>query len=535
MIDSATEAHPSFLDRYRAGALNAFYGRPAGDLAAGLNRPPVDDPAGLAEALRVQARARGDRPAQLAAIDRLREPGARAIVTGQQAGLLLGPMYTLSKAITAVRLAQRLDAPRRPVVPVFWVASQDHDSAEIDHAWLMDAGEEWQRLSLPFPPDLPSGRTAWQPGWTESLVQGLDALGVAGAGADAARTLVREACASADSVADVFARMLSRLLGDDGLVVLDPVRPEMARRFAPVLGAELRDPRASTASIRRAGEALRAEGIKPQLGRGEDATNLFVQQEGGPRQSLRFDGRRFHPDGHPEVRWTAADLEARLADDPAAITPAAGLRPIVQDAALPTAAVVVGPGELRYFAQLRGVYQHHEVAMPTVWPRAEATVLTPPVVRLLDRHGLTAQRFMSDPDEALRARLLTLHGHHQRFASAHARLEEEMATMLHDVEAIDPTLHGPVRRGRGVLDHTVTRLRNKTADALSRRDRVTTRQFARLRTHLLPQDQPQERVASPFSFFAWFGVAPMMARLRGLEPEGAQGVTVDPHDPPPDG
>lgn len=528
MIDSATEEPSSFTDRYKAGALDRYYGRAAGDLAAGLERPPTVDPGGLADALDAQARARGDRPAQLAAIQRLRDPRARTIVTGQQAGLLLGPMYTLAKAITTLRLAKRLDAAQRPVVPVFWVASQDHDTAEIDHAWLLDRGEELRRVALPMPADLPAGRMAWRAEWNEALHERLAEIGGPGWEDGGTRELLAWASEGAESVGEVFARTLSQVLGDEGLVVLDPVRPEIARRFEPVIRRELSDPRTGPAAIGRAGEALRREGFRPQLGRSEDATNLFVQDGGGPRRLLRFDGRRFHPDGRSEERWTREDLEARLREDPAAITPAAGLRPIVQDAALPTAAVVVGPGELRYFAQLREVYAQHDVPMPTVWPRAEATVLAPPVVRLLDKHDLSVRELMADPDDALRRRLLALHGHAERFDSVRSRLDADVRELLDAVEGIDPTLEGPVRRGREVLEHTVTRLRSKTADALARRDRITTHQFARLRAHLLPDGRPQERVLSPFSFFLAYGVAPVMERLRGLEPEGAQVVTIDP-------
>jgi hypothetical protein len=166
--------------------------------------------------------------------------------------------------------------------------------------------------------------------------------------------------------------------------------------------------------------------------------------------------------------------------------------------------------------------------MPTVWPRAFATVLEPPVARILERHGLTAAEVSADPDGALRERLLELHGQAGRFGAARDRLERDVEALLSSVEGLDPTLEGPVRRGREALDLTVSRLRIKAADALARRDRTTSRQFARLRAHLLPDGRPQERVLSPFSHFAKFGVDPVMARLRTLEPEGEQVVPIDP-------
>lgn len=528
MTQGATPLRGSFLARYQAGELNDLYGLPAGAIEAALARPRTTPRDALTDALRVQAEERGDHPAQRAAIDRLRHPDARAIVAGQQAGLLLGPTFSLTKALTAIRLAERHDRGDRPVVPVFWVASQDHDAAEIDHAFLLDRSERLQRASLPFPPDLPSGRTPLTGAWHESLRVQLAELDVPPEPREAAMELLASAWEGARNVGDLFARILSSLLGVDGLVVLDPMRPEMARLFRPVLEAELAAPAAGPEAIRTAGEVLRERGERPQLGRGRDATNLFLQESGGPRRALRLEDGVLRADGHPERSLRKADLLALLDEDPAAITPAAGLRPVVQDAVLPTVATVVGPGELKYFAQLGGVYRHHGVDMPLVWPRATVTLLEPPVVRILERHGITAHEFMDDPRGTLRAAVLRTHGHARRFRDAAERVERDTEAMLAEVAGLDPTLAGPVERGREVLSNTVQRLRDKSADALARRDDVTSRQFARLGVHLLPHGAPQERVLSPFSFFLKFGVGATLNRLRTIPAEGDHVVTIDP-------
>ena len=528
VLDSAPDASRSFVDRYLAGELDALFDRPAKDPARGFDRPPLEDPGGLADALAAQARRRGDRPEQLEAIERLRDPATRAVVTGQQAGLLLGPMFTLSKAWTAVRLAQCADRPDRPVVAVFWVASQDHDAAEIDHAFLLGPDERLRRTSLPFAADVPAGRAEWRDGWTSRLSRELAEIYGDTPQAREATDLLRRASAAGGSVAEVFSRLVSDVLGETGLIVLDPMQPEVAARFAPLLKRDLDDPTVGPAGIREAGETLRGMGLRPQLGRADDATNLFVQEGGGPRRLLRFDGSAFHLDGRPERRLRASELKAWLDADPLAITPAAGLRPVVQDALLPTAQVVVGPGELRYFAQLRGVYRHHGVPMPSVRPRAHATVLEPPVARILARHGLDAATFAAAPDAALRERVLAVTGEAERFDRAARRLEEEGEVLIEATAGLDPTLEGAVRRSRATLERTLRRLRVKASDALTRREGILAEQFARLEAHLLPDGRPQERVLSPFSFFAKFGVAPVIDRLATLEPQGHQEIDIDP-------
>lgn len=531
MTERPPADRPPFPTRYLAGELDELYGIPAGRVECGLARPVSTDRDELVAALAEQARARGDGAAQLAAIERLRHPDARAVVTGQQAGLLLGPTFTLSKAFSAIALARRHDRDDRPVVPVFWVASQDHDAAEIDHAHLLDRSERLHRVVLPFEEGVPSGRMALRAAWRDDLRKQLARLDVPDAHRREVEASIFDAWDEAGSVADLFARTMSALLGDHGLVVADPMHGALARTFAPVLRAELADPLVGPEAIREAAAALKSRGERPQLGRGQDATNLFVGRSGGPRRLLRWSGGRFHPDGRPEERLTASDLTALLEDDPAALTPAAGLRPIVQDAVLPTAAVVVGPGELRYYAQLRGVYAFHDVAMPLVWPRATVTVLEPPIVRILKRYDLDAAAFVADPDGSERETLLRLAGHAEAFDAARTGLDREVARLLTAAEGIDPTLAGPVRRGREVLATTVERLRAKSGRALARREVEADAQFARLRAHLLPDGRPQERVLSPFSLFLKFGVQPVLARFASLEPEGEQYLTIDGGDP----
>ncbi len=527
MTDAGTAPRDPFLARYRSGEFASFYGHPDGDVEAALNRPGIVDPDGLAEALAAQARARGDRPEQLAAIERLRDPAARTVATGQQAGLLLGPAYTLSKAVSAVRLARTLDRPARPVVPVFWVASQDHDSAEIDHAVVLDGHERPTRVRLPFPVDVPSGRAPWRDGYDASLEEQLRALGTHPRHLDEVLALLASATRDAVGVADVFARLLSTLLGDQGLVVADPMRPELARRFAPILLDEARDPATGPARINEAGEALRALGETPQLGRADDATNLFLQRGDGPRRLLRIDGDALVPDGRPEDRTDAEELAELLERDPAAVTPAAGLRPAVQDAAFPNAVTVVGPGELRYFAQLRGVYEARGVPMALAWPRATATFVAPPVDRILAVHDLTVARWLDDPDEAERTALLRLHGHAERFDRARRRLEAETEELIIAVRGLDPTLRGPVMRAERALATTRERLRSKAAAALARRDRETSAQFARVRAHLTPDGVPQERALSAFSFFLAYGVEPVVDRWKALPADGDHLLRLD--------
>jgi len=516
-----------FADAYRAGELSDLFPRPPGDLEGALSVPREVDRAGLAAALRAGADRWGARPAQRQALERLAHPDSRVVVTGQQVGWLLGPTYTLSKAVTAVRLAHALDRPERPVVPVFWMATQDHDVAEIDHAWVLGRDERLHRLLLPLRPGPAVGRAALDPAWIEAALGHLRAIDLAdgqgGPHLPDVVALLEAAAADAPRWSDAFARLLTRLLGDQGLIVLDPLDPDVARLWRPQLERELDDPDASAGHIRLGGARLEARGFAAQLGRGEGASNLFVERpRGHTRELLRRDGDGWRI-GHGPVRRD--DLRAWLDHDPSAVTPAAGLRPVLQDAVLPSAVFVVGPGELRYLAQLRGVYEQHGVPMPLVWPRASVTVLQPPVRRILERHGLDWREVQRDPPRAHCEVALRVHGHADAFAAALAVVEREAAGLLERVDGIDPTLERSVRKGRRHLDRTLVTLREKASHALSRRDDELRRQFGRLEAHLRPNGGLQERVLSPFTFFLTLGVDAVRDAFLTLPPEGDHGLT----------
>ncbi|HRP46917.1 MAG TPA: bacillithiol biosynthesis cysteine-adding enzyme BshC [Trueperaceae bacterium] len=518
MLAHATPPAPSFLDAFLSGQLNDFFELAPGDVSAALDLPRSQDRRELVDALSRYAASLGAPQAVFDNLERLRHPNARAVVTGQQTGLLLGPTYSLSKAATAVALAKRLSTEERPVVPIFWLATQDHDVAEIDHTYLLDGSETLRRIAVTLPAGAAVGRAPLTPELVATVKQGLAQLTPRPRFLSQVWELLAATAGSVTMFSDWFGAILMRLLGDAGLVLIDPMQRDVATLFAPLITAELADAQRTPEAINDAGRRLKSLGYEPQLGRGQDATNLFVELK-GRRVLLRRVGAAFAAE---DRRFTRAELLAMLEVDPTAITPAAGLRPVIQDATLPTAVFVLGPGELRYVAQLRDVYRFHGVPMPLTWPRASATVLEPVSARLLTGLGLRAVEFRNHRPETLERVLLERHGHAARFQAAASRLEAEFTALLSAVDAIDPTLQGTVRNGHKHLAATMKRLRGKSGAALAKHDATTVRQFERLASHLLPLGQPAERVLSPFSHALKFGIEPLMDRFSTLEPTGDQ-------------
>lgn len=504
---------------YRQGGAAEFFRLPHGALeeARRDERPDVDR-AALAQALRQYHEDLGTLDTHVqAALEQLAHPRSRVVVTGQQAGVLTGPAYSVHKGADATLLARALSTPDEPVVAVYWVASQDHDAAEVASTVLLDRAETLHHLTLDLPQGVPVGRIPWQSGWTTRLHDLLDAFDAPAEHKAAVRARVAAATANGGSFADVFARLIHGLLAPAGLVVLDPLHPALAALMAPTLASELERPLASSGCIEDAALRLEEAGFTPQLRRAPGATNLFLEEEDGQRRLLRFGGHSFTTDTRS---YSRADLLSRLWADPTRLTPAAGLRPAVQDALLPTLAFVVGPGEIAYGAQLSEVYALHGLGQPLLWPRLSVTWLEPNVARLLRRLQASAAQVQADPEGVLGRALAA-----QRQASAvsAARLDAlhtELSALTGEIAGLDPTLVGAAERTQARTLSRVAHLQGLAVRALARAEDERSGQLTRLKRHLLPLGVPQERQMNFLTFLLKHGQSPLDLLLA--QPPGAQ-------------
>lgn len=433
-------------------------------------------------------------------LDKLAHPDSRAIVTGQQAGLLTGPAYSVHKAVDAILLARLHDTPERPVQAIYWVASQDHDSAEVCSTSLLDMSEHLHQLHLELPQGVPIGRITWRPEWThevQMLLEGFEAPQYykTEVGALLERAMsTSQSHGPSHSYADVFARIMHFLLSQEGLLVLDPLHPAIAALMRPTLQQELLQPLESSKQIQLAAQQLEQKGLTPQLRRADQASNLFIELDNRQRQLLRVEGQRFFTDqGHS---YSLSELQQLLDIDPTRITPAAGLRPVVQDAVLPTLAVVVGNGELAYISQLRKVYPLHGLRQPLLWSRLSVTWLEPNVSRILRRLEISPDEIailQNDP-ELLLGRALA----QQRSVASlsRARLEQlrsHFQSLYLEMGQLDPTLENSVERTEQRTLFYLELLQKNVARALANAEDTKEGQLKRLKKHLLPLGQPQER------------------------------------------
>ena len=456
-------------------------------------------------AIMAQLGARRSPDAAKEAAARLRDPRAVAIVTGQQAGLFGGPLFTVLKAITTIQLAARVTAEHGvPTVPVFWVDAEDHDWDEVRACHVLDDELRYRTIALPEPPGANEIPVAWIR-LDESIDRAADDLALTLAPTEFTESVLgalRLSYRPGVGMADAFAGWMDGLLGGRGLVVFDGADPAAKTLAADLFAHELAAPGRTAALAIESGRALSARGHDPQVVPQEDGVALFRLD--GARRPIRVrDGRFAIGDESVDM----ATLAAEVASAPARFSPNVLLRPLVQDTIFPTACYVAGPSELAYLAQLGPIYRHFGVPMPLIHPRATATILDSASARFLARYDLPLESLQPQGEAALN-RLLESQlppSVEQSLHATSAAVEEQMSKVIEAVPAIDPTLVGAARTTLGRMEHDLKTLHQKIIQAAKRRDETLRRQFARAQGQAFPAGQPQERALGVIFFLNRYG------------------------------
>ena len=444
-------------------------------------------------------------PAREAAM-RLADPATIAIVTGQQAGLFGGPLFTLYKALTAVRLAARVSQDYGvPTVAVFWVESEDHDWNEVASVSVLD--NDLQRRTITLPPPPGAGHSPIGAITIGNEINGVfDELAAMLPQTEFTAELVsdlRSAYAPGVTMSDAFARLLDRMLGDLGLVVFE-CSDRAAKPLASwIFAHEITHAGRTWTLAGEAGQRLAAEGYHAQVDTSsQNGAALF-----------RIDGSR--------TAVEAADAPG-LADEarkrPETFSPNVLLRPIVEDAIFPTVCYVSGPNELAYLGQLRLVYEHFGVPMPLMYPRSSATILDSASARFLEKHDLPFESLQAR-DEAALNRLLAAslpESVDRALKEAEESIQQKMAAIIESVPAIDPTLEGAAKSTLGKLQHDLSTLRGKVISAAKKRDETLRRQFFRAQAQAFPDGVPQERALGSIALLNRYGPALVQRLVQEL-------------------
>ena len=408
--------------------------------------------------------------------------GAVAVISGQQAGLFTGPMYSVLKALTAVKIARHLRNRGVDAVPVFWIASEDHDREEIEWTGIPGRDGAFHRIAAEL-----AGEERSPAGWMrftddiqrsrEECIQTLPATGYA----TEVRAMLQDAYRPGVSPVEAFARMMGRIFEGTELILVDPLEPGFRHLSERVMGTVMeRSDDIRAAVLERTGLVSTA-GYPSQVRVDDDFTGFFAYR-GKSRQVLRS--------------GETAPAEA--------LSPNALLRPVVQDSIFPTAAIVGGAAEIAYFAQAGAVYECLGIAMPPIVPRISATILEPPQARAMKKHGFGMEDIFGGPDHLRRKAVGAIHGT-EEFDRTRNEIVDSFERIRPIVQGMDLTLGGAMDNALRKMRYQVDRLETRFVNAELRRNETLDRQLQMLSSHLFPQRKLQERAVNVTAFLARYG------------------------------
>jgi bacillithiol biosynthesis cysteine-adding enzyme BshC len=501
------QADPAALRRFFPNAVRNHH-ELTGYAATVLERYPTDRDR-LCNALSRMNQGWGASAETLANIERLRAADCVAAVSGQQAGLFLGPLYTIYKALSAVKLASCLSDRGTPTVPVFWMATEDHDFAEVAFAEFVDCNCQLEKVEVPesiHQTGHPVGTVVLDDSIAE-LVSGLkDRLPETEFTAEVLE-LLATTWEPGVSFGDAFARMMSRLTGQFGLILMDPRDAELKAMAAPLYSAAAeRAPDLAAALVKRSQELV-DEGYHAQVLTTPDAFPLFWHDDAGARFALtRVGDDRYQTKGSG-VEFTRAELVQLGASQPERFSPNVTLRAVVQDHLLPTVAYYGGGAEIAYFAQTAEVYRILDRPATPIMHRASMTLVERHTWRTLERYGLSLPALF-EGEEAVLARVVEQflgHGTAETFDRVESGVNRELDELQAQLRKTEPTLADALDNGRRKINYQLHGLRTRFHRAQLNRDSATQRQIERAFAALYPERSLQERHVNITSLMARHG------------------------------
>jgi bacillithiol biosynthesis cysteine-adding enzyme BshC len=430
--------------------------------------------------------------------------GAVAVVSGQQVGLFGGPAYSVYKALMAIQIAQELTRSGIDAVPIFWMATEDHDLEEVRHTSWFDAGK-----LIRF--ELPDGNEAGRP--VGQILLGAEGERLAGEaaellerdGGDLLAQYLVESYKAEETYGSAFGKLFVRLFAQQGLILMDPLDAGLHRVAAPLYQHALAERDELNEKLLRRGEDLDRAGYAAQVKVTSKSTLLF-RFEDAARQVVTANNGKFHAD---DKNWAREELVHLTHTEPQNFSPNALFRPVVQDYLLPTVAFIGGPAELSYIAQSEVVYQHLLGRMPVMLPRAGFTLVDAKANKLFERYGLTVEEVWAGPQELRRK----MEGASvpRSLSKNFDRDEKQIAKMLErlgkQIEKLDATLMGTVERTRKGIEFHLEQLRQKVGRAQDQKLGVIAAHEQHLESLLSPHKSLQERELCLLPFLGRWGAS----------------------------
>jgi bacillithiol biosynthesis cysteine-adding enzyme BshC len=492
-----------YLDHFEK--VKSFYHHPPTMHAVTQVARKIDYPderrAGVAGILRKQNTAFGAGAETNSNLERLAN-GAVAVVSGQQVGLFGGPGYAAYKALTAIQIAEELTRSGMEAVPVFWMATEDHDLEEVQHVTWFNSGK-LIHFQMPAATEVgkPVGRI--ELGAEVERLTGGAAEFLEKDGGDLLAQYLIESYKAEETYGSAFGKLFARLFAQQGLILLDPLDEGLHKIAAPLYQHALAERDVLNEELLQRAKELDRAGFAAQVKVTSKSTLLFYLGDGA-RQVITASSGKFQAG---EKTWAHEELLRLTHAEPEKFSPNALFRPVVQDFLLPTVASIAGAVEISYLAQSEAVYKHLLGRMPVVLPRAGFTLVDAKAKKLLSRYGLTVEDVWAGSQSIrhkMERQLLP-----KSLAKNFERDQKELARMLaklgRQIEKLDPTLKGTVERSRKRIEFHLEKLRRKAGRAQDQKMGLISAHEQYLESLLNPHKVLQERELCLLPFLARWG------------------------------
>ncbi len=440
----------------------------------------------------------------------LREPDSVAVVSGQQAGLFSGPLYTIYKALSAVKMTECLRGRGQKAVPVFWIATEDHDFEEVSKTFVL--GRTGELAELKNEPrrcyeNLPVGTVQLDESIKQTVEELFEDLSLTEFTGEL-RELIEQSWSPETYFGDAFAKLLMRLFGKYGLIILCPLDPRLKQLAAPIYTEAIKKSAEIVTALRNRSEELQAECYHAQVLVGEDYFPLFWQARDKTRNALKKSEQgTFHTKDNSR-EFTLSELAEIAEKEPTRFSPSVVLRSVVQDYILPTVCYFGGAAEIAYFAQSAEVYRILNRPPTPIFHRQSFTIVESRHKRTLEKYDLNLTDLFAGQENLL-PKIVEQYLNKDMariFAEAEEKINTELNRLDQNLSQIEPTLAENLAKRRKKIIYHIGAMRNKFHHAQMRRDATIQRQIDGVFAALLPHKHLQERTLNISYFLNRYGL-----------------------------
>ncbi len=440
----------------------------------------------------------------------LRDSDCVAVVSGQQAGLFSGPLYTIYKALSAVKMTECLRGRGFKAVPVFWIATEDHDFEEVSKTFVL--GRSGELAELKNEPrrcydNLPVGTVQLDDSIKQTIQELFEDLSLTEF-TDELRELIEQSWAPQTYFGDAFAKLLMRLFGKYGLIILCPLDPRLKQLAAPIYTEAIKQSAEIVAALRKRSDELQEKGYHAQVLVGEDYFPLFWQARDKTRNALKKSAEGTFKTKDNSREFTLAELADIAEREPTRFSPSVVLRSVVQDYILPTACYFGGAAEIAYFAQSGEVYRILNRPQTPIFHRQSFTIVESRHAKTLEKYDLKLTDLFAGQENLL-PKIVEQYLNTETariFAEAEEKINIELNRLDQNLSQIEPTLAENLAKRRKKINYHIGTMRHKFHHAQMRKDATINRRLETMFAALLPHKHLQERTLNISYFLNRYGL-----------------------------